>query len=290
MQSHQAHEDNGEVRDCGTFLLDVAGQFSPQQVKVHWCDEHRATNGQVDRLIEEIWTAEMDRAARDGHELFNGPACRLIEYEANGQELTLSLGPVSFKELLGTNLLNPAVGRTHGPEVLADALGASAAVTTNDNFLLLGRRSRKVIFHAGRIHPIGGMVEPSSEPNAAPDVFAGIVRELTEETMLSSDQVREIFCIGLVREKPIVQPELIFDVAADVDLDTLLRVAADAVDAKEHAEFVPIENRPGPARDFIEQSHMDLTPVARATLLLHGLQSWGTDWFDAMRSYLRSVA
>jgi len=287
-QQGEAHR-NTDRWDCGTFLLDLIGPYRAEDISTRWSTGQRETNEHVDKIIHLSWEKESKRAVRDSRNLFDGPLCRLIEFDGGRQRMELALGPVTFKEFLGTNLTHAHLRYVHGPGVLANPLGVSGAVVTRDGFLILGRRSERVIYHAGRIHPIGGLVVPCDQPGAAPDAPAQIVRELTEETNLPAACVQESLCLGLVRDKHIVQPELIFDLFIDAEAQAVRREAARAADASEHACLVPVRDHPVAVVNFIEQYFAEMTPLALASLLLHGLRHWGGGWFATTRGYLRSV-
>ena len=277
----------GESCDCGTFFLDFIGAFAAQQLHVEWSSLKRQTNPEVDNIIENTWAAEVDCARQAGRKLYNGKLCRLWECTSVGSAFNMVLGEVSFKEFLGTNLTHAYLRYFHGPEVLGDALGVSAALRTSDGFLLLGRRSQRVLYHAGRIHPIGGVLERNG--TATPQPFAAMIDELAEETNLKGDHLGEVVCLGLVRDKHIVQPELVFDVFANADVAYARRVSSQAPDAEEHSELLAVRDHPASVVTFIEQNYNELTPLALATLLLHGQRHWGSGWFAATRGYLRSV-
>jgi len=117
----------------------------------------------------------------------------------------------------------------------------------------------------------------------------GDPRELHEETAVPPEKVSSILCLGLVRDRNTVQPELIFDCHVDCDVVSLFASAATAPDAAEHSSMVPVRDHPGAVVSFMEQHFSQLTPVAMATLLLHGLRHWGSGWFATARGYLRSV-
>lgn len=289
MSTAPATPPDSGTRDCGRFFLDLVGQFAPDHVTVRWTDRVRPSDAEVDELIERTWREQTAEAKRTGKDIFDGPLCRLIGFEASGAQLALTLGPVSFREFLGTNATQAHIRHLHGPEVLADPVGISAALTTDDGFLLLGQRSGKVVQHAGRLHPIGGMMTPAAEPPDAPDPFGAMFAELREEMAVTPAQVREAVCIGLVRDKHTVQPELIFDIAVKGELLALLEGAGGADDAYEHSALVPVQDHPAAMVTFIEQHFAELTSVAMATLLLHGLRHWGSGWFASARGYLCSI-
>ncbi|MDP6633921.1 MAG: NUDIX hydrolase [Phycisphaerae bacterium] len=278
------------TRDCGTFFLDVMDQYAPENVQVTWSDRPRVTNDSVEELIETSWSEQIQRAESSGVKIFNGELCRLISYRCDNEHLNLSLGPVSFKEFIGTNATQAYIRHLHGAEVMANPLGVSAAVCTNDGLIVLGMRSKNMIQYAGRIHPVGGTVEPPKDHTAAcPDPFKAIIDELHEETAVPPENVSSILCLGLVRDRNTVQPELIFDLHVDCDVVSLFASAATAIDAAEHSSMVPVRDHPGAVVSFMEQHFSQLTPVALATLLLHGLKAWGSGWFATARGYLRSV-
>lgn len=276
-------------QDCGTFLLDVVGQFDYDDVAVNWTNDNRKSNREIDAMIENAWKEASERSARENRMLYNGNLCRLVNAGFEGQKLMLTLGPVTFQEFLGTNLTHADLRLQHGQDVLADPLGVSAAITTNDQFIFMGLRSQKVFYHAERIHPIGGVLEPCKAQEAPPNPFRAMIEELTEEINLPGHCVKEIVCVGLVRDKHIVQPELIFDVAINADFEAVRCAATQAKDRGEHAEFIPIRNHPAAVVSFIEQRYVELTAVGLATLLLHGLKHWGSGWFASTQGYLRSL-
>ncbi|HUS48299.1 MAG TPA: hypothetical protein VNA25_27505 [Phycisphaerae bacterium] len=275
--------------DCGTFLLDCVGSFTEQQLQVIASPQRRETSPEIDAIIESTWLAELECARQAGRRLYDGQLFRLIDHTCHGQQLTLTVGPVSFKEFLGTNLTHAYLRYLHGPEVLGDVLGVSAAVRSRDGFLVLGRRSQRVAYHAGRIHPIGGVVESAGPDQPPPHPARVMIRELTEEMNLAANDVETILCLGLVRDKHIVQPELIFDVVAGADVSQLRRLRQKQHLTEEHTELLPVRDHPAAVVGFIEQNFRELTPVGLAALLLHGLHHWGSGWFATTRGYLRSV-
>jgi len=161
----------------------------------------------------------------------------------------------------------------------------SAALVSSDGLMLLSRRSHRVAKYAGRIHPVSGVVETAG---AAPDVFAAMLKELREELGLEADGIRRIVCLGLVRDKSIVQPELVFDVEASLEASAIRR-AWGAAGCDEFAELTSVRNHPGSFVAFIQEHGDRMTPVAQATMLLHGLRHWGCGWFTAARGYLHRV-
>ena len=283
--------DNGRgdgSQDCGAFFLDALGPFSLDQVRVRWTDRPRPTTRDVEQFIDTFWRRRTAQADAEGVRLWDGPLCRLIEYRSGSGTLEMTLGPTCFRDFVGTNLYNAHLRHLHGLDVLSNPVGVSGMVLTASGYLVLGRRSEAVAYHAGRIHPIGGCLEPLGD-GKVPDPFAGIVAELEEELGLESPSVTGVVCLGLVRDKRLVQPEMVFDVTVSASADEVRAALSGAAGQAEHAELVVVRDHPASVVSFMESHIDDLTPVALAGLLLHGLRRCGGGWFASARGYLRSL-
>jgi len=114
-------------RDCGVFFLDVVGLFDRDRVQVRWSDSRRPTNEQIESVIEAAWAEQTRLAGEQGRRLYNGRLCRVINCQTQGPVLQLTLGEVSYKEFVGTNLTNAQLRHVHGPDVLANPLAGHRA-------------------------------------------------------------------------------------------------------------------------------------------------------------------
>ena len=237
------------------FDLRAAGDWLPHQVRVTWTSNSRKIVPEVERAIDEAWNAA---AARLGDKLFDGPMCRLEKWSASPDLLELTLSRSSYRPFLGTNLHNARLGDAYGVEVLANPVGLSTALQTADGYLLLGRRNVAVAYYPNRVHPFAGALEPR-EPM---DVFAEIRRELREELHLTPGDVENIRCVGLVEDRSLRQPELIF-----IALTTPTKAELESqLDRAEHLAVYPVKAH----RRDVERAMRDplLTPVAVASLAL----------------------
>ncbi len=280
------HSDG--CRDCGAFFVEVLGKFARSAVSVNWTDKPWSADEDTRDIIEQAWQEELLRAQQAGRHVYDGQLSRLMGFTCHDQRLDLTLGPVSFKDFIGTNAVNAHLRHVHGPEFLADPLGVSAALVSADGLMILGCRSDQVSQYAGRIHPVGGIVEAATVGDGpGGDPFATMLTELTEETTLAGDEVSQITCLGLVRDRHTYQPEMIFDVNVSVEADEIFRRYTQATDSSEHSELITVRNHPAAAETFIEDYFNSLTPITLAVLMLHGLSEWGTGWFATARSLLR---
>jgi hypothetical protein len=237
------------------FDLRAAGDWLPHQVSVTWVQSSRKIIPQVERAIDDAWNAA---AARLGEKLFDGPMCRLERWFASPDRLELTLSRSRYRPFLGTNLCNARLADTYGVEVLANPVGLSTALQTRDGCLLLGRRNDSVAYYPNRVHPFAGALEPH-EPL---DVFEEIRRELREELHHDAADIEAIRCVGLVEDRSLRQPELIF-IASTVRTKAELE---QQLDRTEHIAVYAIKAD----RSAVEHAMRDplLTPVAVASLAL----------------------
>jgi 8-oxo-dGTP pyrophosphatase MutT (NUDIX family) len=251
------------------------GDWGERDVAVAWGASSRQIVPDVEAAIERAW-AEASR--RPGVMLFDGPMCRLESWQASPARLSLVLSRTSYKPFLGTNLSNPQLADRYGKNILANPVGVSPALETADGFLLLGRRNASVAYYPGRVHPFAGALDPDdgvATTGGAPNVFTAVRRELAEELSLAADDIDDIRCTGIVEDRALRQPELIFRVTST---RTRTDVEAKVDRAEHHATCAVPATSPG-----VESLLSDaaLTPVAVASLLLWGRARWGVQWFDA---------
>jgi 8-oxo-dGTP pyrophosphatase MutT (NUDIX family) len=250
----------------------ATGNWSDSQVVAHLIDHSfRMIDPEVESLIDRTWT---DAAQNPAIHLFDGPTYRLESWRASRDRLELTLAPTTYRTFYGTNLHNPHLADTHGPDILANPVGVSPALLSADHFLLLGRRNAQVAYYPNRVHPFAGALDPCDTPDGtgSPNVFHAVRRELREELHFTDDDLADLRCLGLVEDQQIRQPELIF-----LARSTLTRAAIEArVDTAEHGGSVAIAAE----RAAVERAIRDdaLTPVAVASMLLWGRIELGEEW------------
>ncbi len=228
-------------REAVPFLLDFFGHYARAQVETQACDTPRRTTPSVEAAIARTWEVQVALAREEERLLFDGQLARFVGAEATGGKLRLHLATTSYREFVGTNLYNMATARREGVDALANPLGVSAAIVTADGFLAFGRRSDRVALHAGYLHAVGGMIDASDRrDDGAYDVFGAMLREAMEELAITEDEVLDMHITGMVRDRLLHQPELLFDAAVSLTRADLLARFDDSLAGGEHAglEFV----------------------------------------------------
>ncbi len=233
---------------------------------VRWVADGRRRVPEVESAIDAAWAAV---AARPGVVLFDGPMCRTESWHATDDRLDLVLSPGSYKPFVGTNMAHPEFADVYGPGVMANPVGVSPALRTADGYLMLGRRSPRLAYYPGRVHPFAGAMEPTDA-----DPFAAVRRELAEELAMDEGEVADLRCTGIAEDPGLRQPELIFAVTT-----TRPRAVVEAhLDRAEHAGTWGVRAEPDAVAAAITEGVGTLTPVGLASLLLWGRVAFGDGW------------
>ncbi len=243
------------------------GQWRRDQVVVEPVPSSQVLPNAVRRLIDQAW---VEATAQANVHLFDGPMVRWEGLAASPQRLVMRISQTSYKQFFGTNMRHPELAERYGARVLANPVGLSAALVSNDGFLLLGRRNSRVAYYPNRLHPFAGALEPVE----AGDPFAGIERELREELGLAAEDLREIACLGVVEDVALRQGEMIFRVAARLGCAAILA----RLDAREHRSGVALPAEQSQIEALLGQAGQ-LTPVGVATVLLWARPLLGETWF-----------
>ena len=232
--------------------------------------------GATVRVVASTFAADVraDAAAwgeakrRLGDKLFDGPMCRYERFSVVGDRLELDVSRTSYRVFVETNLYGP---RDLPPSALARPVGVSAALETADGKLVLGRRGGGVAYYPNRVHPFAGSLEWPDSGDAI-DPFAECRRELAEELGLADADVPDLALTGVAEDADLRHPELIFTARTTLAVADLRRQLDDA----EHRDLVALETTPDALAAALRGP--DLTPIARASVLLWGGLRFGGDW------------
>ncbi|MCA9297528.1 MAG: hypothetical protein KDA28_00595, partial [Phycisphaerales bacterium] len=223
---------------------------------------------------------------------FNGPLLRYLSHrvalDAVGHpaRFEMVVGPTNYRDFVGTNLFNHDRIGEFGWERFSNPVGTTATLMTSDGRICYGRRSAKVSYHAEHVHTFGGAFEEADRlPDGSIDPFASVAREITEELGIARDELIDLTCVGLVRDKEIYQPELLFEASLPMTGAEVEQRWASAEAKDEHDALVFLADAPDAILPFV-QSCGPIAPVATGALFLRGLLQWGEPWFEtAVRDY-----
>ena len=84
---------------------------------------------------------------------------------------------------------------------------------------------------------------------------------------------------GLVRDRALHQPELLFEATSILTRDDLRKRFDPQLSHAEHTAIEFVHDDPDAIIPFLERA-APVTPVAQAAMLLHGRYNWGADWYE----------
>ncbi len=279
------------------FVVDAYGCFTPDRVHVRYDPGPRPTTTLLENVIAEEWQRQTARAKREDRMLFNGSLMRYVDHvvrpeptnarsssrpqEPVSTELHLTVGPTCYRDFVGTNLFNHHRLEEFGWHLFANPIGTTATLITRDGRICYGRRSARVAYHALHVHTFGGGLEESDRSaDGTIDPFASLCREMDEELSLSRDDLADLVCVGLLRDKEICQPEMLFEAGINLTAEELRARWETASGRDEHQEIIAFPDEPDAVVAFTKGCDA-IAPVAVGALFLHGLRRWGRAWFEA---------
>jgi len=261
------------------FDVKAVGVFDEAHVVVSYDDAPQQLPPEMQTMIAEAWAKKEAECRKSGALLFNGKVVKLLGCEVREGVLHLRSGPTDYRTFVGTNMNSDPRVAEFGLDSFANPIGTTATVISKDGYLLYGRRSERVSYHQGYLHTFGGGLEQAEvRSDGTVDAFGSVLRELTEEAGLVGEEIEEMVCVGLLRDREIHQPEMIFDAKVSLSRKAILdRFDPDDPD-QEHVAIEAVRDEPGALVPFLLAAR-PVAPVAVGAILLHGRRCWGQAWY-----------
>ncbi len=277
------------------FIIQACGRFAPPCVRIEFDATGRPTTPELEAAIAAEWDRQVALAHGTDRVLFNGELLRYLRHAlvpgSGGETFALTVGPTCYRDFIGTNLFNKHRLAEFGWESFANPVGTTATLLTSDGRICYGRRSSRVSYHAAHVHTFGGALEPADVgDDGGIDAFASVARELEEELALRRDELLDLVCVGMIRDREIHQPEMLFEARLDMTAEELRRRWERAEAKDEHDEIVTLVDEPDAIVPFIK-SCGPIAPVAVGALFVHGRLHWSEAWLrNAIEKYGRAIA
>ncbi len=261
------------------YQLLLKGHFDSSAVSVQFRNRMLAMAPRLQPLIDAQWQQQLALTRKDGRTLFDGEMLRLDAYrcnELNGRDcLELQMSKTKYSQFVGTNLNIERHSFLDDSTQWSNPLGLSALVVCKDQKILLGQRGKGTFQYSGYWHTLGGMADLRDvDSNENVFLFDVIQRELNEELGIAKSDVTRLHSIGLVRDRAILQPEMIFEAhVAMSSADIVSRATSPSREStdidNEHDRFCAIDDNAPSVEQFVKSHPTQITPVALATLTLH---------------------
>jgi 8-oxo-dGTP pyrophosphatase MutT (NUDIX family) len=280
---------NPLIVKCAGFNILARGLWNPENIKVNYSGEFSAKiTERISHFIDEKWNLAKCKAEETGQELFSSDLVRLKGFYESNNDLILNIGETTYKEYVGTNLHINEIGEiiesSQLLEYLSNPLATCAVVVSNDDKILIGRRSGKTVDYPNYYHVPGGHIEKRHIQSDNPNLSMAICDELQEEFAIYSSNIEWSVCTGLVEDSITKKPELTFIVKIKTDHNSTLNPINE-----EHTRLEWLDVTPESITEFLVENNLEIVPVGKACLMLFGTIRFGYEWFIATNDQMREA-
>ena len=253
------------------FEILVSGIFGREQLHIDYKNREMKYTEEALDIIERVWLKRLS----SGTLLLDGKLFRVIAYRVQDQNLFLELENTSYKYFVGTR--DKEFISMFGFETIANPLSTGAAVTTCDNYLIVGKRRSDLDFNPGYYSIIAGIMDREKDfVNGEPDPFQAFLRELSEEKGVLKNEVQEILSLGLIYNKDYNQTYMPFKVKVTLSSEELKsRLPSE----EEFEKFCLIKVDSEAVSRFLHANKGKLSQTCVGNILLFGKYEFGDGWF-----------
>ncbi|RPH98472.1 MAG: NUDIX domain-containing protein, partial [Calditrichaeota bacterium] len=243
------------------FKIIFSRILQPHEVEIHWDRGAFKIPPEMFKAIEDYWQRVVDE------HIFNGELVRLDSWRLADGRLHLQLRPSDYQTLLYSNQHVDAICAQWGEAFLSRVLGISAIIKSQDDKLLLIKRSLRVGEYPGCFDVIGGHIDVPLD-GAAPDVFQSMQREMEEETGLLPQEC-SLTLLGLVEAVPNRKPELVFFADCHLNMRQITERARQAKDRVEIEDVFLVNNSVSALDSILGENGISWSPSAFGCLYLY---------------------
>ncbi len=248
------------------FKVLLRGHWPEASVRIHFSGEEPSWPGDVQQACEVFW----QQVTAANPSLFDGPVVALKQAGVRRGKLHLTLALTSYKKQLFSNHNAQQWQRQGRAALRANGLGVSAILRLADQKLLLICRSESQGEYPGFLDVVGGHIHPvvHSCGKGRPDVFCAIASEIRAELGIAPDEIRALTCIGLIENREILKPELIFSAHIRRDLSTIQKLLPGAAEQNEVSGVESISAHSKQIQRLLEHRSQQMTPTALGCMRL----------------------
>jgi 8-oxo-dGTP pyrophosphatase MutT (NUDIX family) len=190
------------------------------------------------------------------------------------QKIELHLTDTDYKEFVGTR--NPEFIATFGKKQISNPLSVGAVLITEDNKLILGRRSSSIDGSKYALSVIAGYLDPQkdilhihnkdgSDYVDIVDIFHGIEREIYEETGIAAYDVVELVCLGIIANRKQNQMNIPFCGILNISSDEVITKRSETQDS-EFSEILFVQNDLRSINEFMNTQSNEFSDLLNSTL------------------------
>jgi 8-oxo-dGTP pyrophosphatase MutT (NUDIX family) len=253
----------------------IKGKFGRDCLKVRYNPGRQSYGHKANELIELKWNEFLELNPKS----YNGPLFRVNKWSdfnsRDGlQKIELHLTDTDYKEFVGTR--NPEFIATFGKKQISNPLSVGAVLITEDNKLILGRRSSSIDGSKYALSVIAGYLDPQkdilhihnkdgSDYVDIVDIFHGIEREIYEETGIAAYDVVELVCLGIIANRKQNQMNIPFCGTLNISSDEVITKRSETQDS-EFSEILFVQNDLRSINEFMNTQSNEFSDLLNSTL------------------------
>ncbi|MCD4650527.1 MAG: NUDIX domain-containing protein [Candidatus Cloacimonetes bacterium] len=209
------------------FTVHVSRLLCRENIQFRFKAGLREFPKKIESLIESTWK----HGIIEGFTVWDCLVISLLDYKEVEEILVCEVQNTTYKAFFGTNVCNR--DKIADDSILANSIACCCVCETSDGLILFGKRSSTVAEDKNLWHIPGGNIEAKIG-----NPYDTMLKEIEEELHVFLNDISNLICTGLCRNRLSNKPEFTFYALLKIDSTTLARRLKNAVDKYEHSHFI----------------------------------------------------
>lgn len=270
------HETEGR-RENPYFDIPILGKFGKGKILVKQSPQEQYSEGQ-EAAIEKVWQARNEARLAAGQKPLESASLNLKRAIVENDRLVIEVAEGTYKDHIA---IQDRDFRNAFPDFDPRTIGTNIVVRTNDSKLMIIQRSMDSATKPGALSVVGGQgdIGKDCDEDGIWDPFKTIARELEEEAGIKKDEVNNLVAAGIIYNKTIRNPSIIFYADSSLSSDQIRQRVGDG---EVWVKFI--------AGDQADLEHSILwwtsspSPSGSAALAIYGKDKFGIGWLNKINN------
>ena len=140
----------------------------------------------------------LQQAQQEGRTIYNGISYRLNSFKQDGNRLAVELAPFEYKMRDGLVKV-PGYFNLSEPYYRKGGYTAATVKTADDKYLMVKLSGKSM--NMNTIDTLGGIFDAEPEAKTGMDVFRSLYKELSEEALITEQDIDECYLRALILER-----------------------------------------------------------------------------------------
>jgi NTE family protein len=246
-------------------------------IRLTRADTARASHPKVEKIVKVTWKDYEKQKFFSS--FYSDSILRLDGFRETDNGFEILVNRTTYKEFLGTNVENPWIYNRYGSRFLSNPLVVSALIATEDGNLVFGLRGMELATDTGKTDAFGSFIKFSDFSAAKPfKISDAITENLRKMTGLSPAAIASVSCLGLVRNRTTLKPELLFSVRLSLNTENLMQVFSTLQKHTKYVNLVTVPDTADSLRTYLAKNQRHMTHSLQAGIWLYASRRkyWST--------------